>query len=87
MIKLDENYTIEGTANYWLLRYEKTGDINAETGKPKISRNEYYHNTLQNALASYADKKLKEIEDIPAGVLKLSEDLKQLFNEIRNFKQ
>ena len=54
-MKLDENYSIEKDPYCWILRYEKTGEINEKTGKPIQTLNETYHNSTKQALAEYLD--------------------------------
>lgn len=63
-IKLDENFRLESTELQWTLIYEKSGEISEKTGKPTLTKREYYHPTLVSAIRSYSDKKLKNGEDI-----------------------
>ena len=81
-IQLDEDYRIEASENQWTLRFEKVGEINPTTGKPTISKNEFFHNTLENALKSYVDKKLKQGGEIFTEITKLQTRLSELFNTI-----
>jgi len=62
MIKLDDNYSIEGDKYNWTLRFEKTGDINPKTGKPTVSKDEWYFSKLEQCLSEYANQKSKEAE-------------------------
>ena len=82
-IILDENYTLVASEYNWILKYEKEGEISPKTGKPKVSRDETYHKTINQALAAYVDKKLKTGHEISADILAISEQLKQLLNSIK----
>ncbi len=55
MIQLDKHYRIERDAASWNLVYEKQGDINPDTGKPRMSRDVTYHANLKGALTFYLD--------------------------------
>lgn len=56
MIKLDEFYRVEEDSHSWNLVYEKQGDINPNTGKPKLSSDVSYHANLRQALSWYLHK-------------------------------
>ena len=85
-IILDDNYRIESSENQWTLKFEKIGDINPTTQKPIISKNEFFHNSLQNALKSYIDKKLKVGEDISIDIQNLNKSLDSLLKKAEGEK-
>jgi len=58
-IQLDEFYRVEHDAACWTLVYEKHGDINPNTGKPKTSRDAAYFPNLKQTLIRYLDESLK----------------------------
>lgn len=73
-IVLDEFYTLKSDNVQWIMYYEKeTGEINSRTGKPIVSKDQWYFNRLGQALYSYIDKKLKEEESIDSMILALNE--------------
>lgn len=80
---LDENYTLTASEYNWTLKYEKEGEVNLVTGKPKVSRDETYHRTMNQGLAAYVDKKLKTGHEISADILAISEQLQQLLNSLK----
>lgn len=51
-----------------MLQYEKKGDINPKTGKPKTTRDVSYHANLKQALSKYLDESLKPSTELQ-GVL------------------
>ena len=62
---LDEHYSVEHDGTQWVLSYERvTEKVNVKTGKNEISKKQFYHNTLNNSIKSYVDKKLAEGENV-----------------------
>ena len=62
MIKLDETFRIEPDGFNFTLIKEKLGDINPETGKPTISKGQWYPPTLKDALKSYVRESCRELD-------------------------
>lgn len=73
MIRLDEFYTIESDARCWVLTYEKSGDINPDTGKPTISRDVSYHANLKQLLTRYLDDCLRPSTNLQDVINRIAE--------------
>lgn len=73
-IKLDENYHLEADDVCWTLTFEKEGEMNEKTGKPKFTRNQSYYGQLNHALTAYVDKKAKGSDS--------AKELLKRFNEV-----
>lgn len=83
MIKLDENFRIEPDAlNFTLIKEEK-GETNPKTGKPTISRGQWYCPTLQSALRAYLRERSRQLLTDGENDLKnVLEKLEQIENAI-----
>ena len=78
-MKLDENYSVNNDGTQWVLSFEKpTGEIHPKTKKEIISRNQWYYNNLRHSIASYIDKKLKDVDTVDETIL----ELKRLLDEV-----
>ena len=55
---LDKNYSIERDSYNVILKYYEEGDINPATGKPAITKAEYFYPSLETALNAYTTKVL-----------------------------
>lgn len=53
---LDDNYTITQDSYNVILTFRKEGSINPKTGKPTITKNEWYYKNMEDALMSYTQK-------------------------------
>ena len=58
-ITIDENYSISGDKYNWVLHFERKGELNQKTGKPIISKDEWYFPKLELCLKEYANQKTK----------------------------
>lgn len=84
-MKLDAFYTVEPDTACWVLTYEKQGEINPNTGKPKVSRDVSYHANLKQALVTYLDKCLEPSTDIQDAINHISateERINKLFTPL-----
>ena len=61
--KIDENYSIEKDAHAFSLKYYKIGDINPDTGKPVITKGEWYFPTINMCLKKYVQESLNVCND------------------------
>ena len=86
-MKLDENYSTNFDGIQWVLSYEKVSiEVNPKTGKPTISKNNWYHAKLEDSIKSYIDKKLannETVEDTIKGLKVLLEEVKSLKIDIQ----
>lgn len=87
MIKLDNNYTIESDGLNLILRYKKEGEINEKTGKPKTSKGETYHATLEQALWAYIDKKVSVEVNQVDNIFDAVFDASEMISKIAELKQ
>lgn len=72
-MKLDSNYTITSDANNVILNYESIGEVNPKTGKPTITKNEWFYKNLEDALVSYVNKSINPSNDAQSVLEALSE--------------
>lgn len=79
-VELDDEFSIRVDAHNWTLVQEVVGGINPKTKKPTISRNEWHLNSLKLALRCYADKALKQEENVTDLITKLNEVQKTIEN-------
>jgi len=80
-IKLDEFYTVESDASCWMLRYEKFGKPNADTGKTPVSRDVSYHANLKQTLTVYLDNHLKgstDLQDVMRRITEVEQTIQNL---------
>lgn len=77
-MRLDDNYTIEQDPHNIILRYEKEGDINPKTGKPTITKHEYYYKDVQDALKAYINKSIDVNEDVESVLERLSHAMERV---------
>ena len=80
-MKIDENYSLENDANNWILKYEREGDINPDTGKPIISTDKWYCSSLQSALTRYFNettKPTKAVRELLLSVNTAMDSIKKL---------
>ena len=83
-MKIDDHYTIEHDSTCWTLSYEKIGDINPDTEKPKISKWQTYHISLKQALEAYFDAKLAEGDNVsPEGIKSLYGAIKTFYEDFK----
>lgn len=92
MLKLDDNYAIDSDAFNVILRFENIGEINPKTGKPIISSSETYHPTLEQAVGSYVNQRLKsaigtDVYDLDAFISEVRELKKDIFNKVDNLNK
>ena len=80
MIKLDENFRIEPDALNFTLIKEMEGEVNPKTGKPTISRGQWYCPTLQSALRAYLRESSREL------FLDGEDDLASVFNKLKQIE-
>jgi hypothetical protein len=71
-MKLDDNYFIKQDAHNVILCYEKEGDVNPKTGKPMVSKSEWYYNKLEDALNGYLNRAIDANEDVNSVLSELS---------------
>lgn len=81
-MKIDDNYTVDKTADCFILRYEKHGGISKKTGDPIVSKDQTYHISLKDALKSYVNK---VVEPSQTSLAVLSQ-LEQIEDTITNLK-
>jgi hypothetical protein len=77
-MKLDENFTLEGEAYNWTLKYEKDTGEKTEKGKPIISKDRWYYPKIEMALKKYFDECLKPAQDVKQLSLKIDEVLETI---------
>lgn len=79
-IVLDENFRIEPDAlNFTLIR-EEEGEINPKTGKPTISKGQWYCPTLQSALRAYLRESSRDL------TMEGDNDLKDVLNKLKQIE-
>lgn len=81
-MKIDSEYTLESDKYCWVLKYAKEGDINPDTGKVIISRNETYHPSVKSALKRYMDAKTKDCKRVEDVLNRLNE-VEETINKIK----
>lgn len=89
MIQLDKHYRIERDTASWNLVYEKQGEVNPNTGKPKMSRDVTYHANLKQALVTYLDVSLEgstDVQSVVAAISAAEERIEKAFDGIRRAK-
>lgn len=72
-IKLDENYYLTGDKYNWILHFEKEGGISEKTGKPIISKDEWYFPSIHLSLKEYANQRGKSAKNYKELVILLKE--------------
>jgi hypothetical protein len=77
-MKIDSNYTIERDSYNVILKFYEEGEINPDTGKPVITKVEYYYPSLETALIAYTNKAADYGNDIQT----LLDELKTMRNTI-----
>lgn len=84
MLHLDENWKIDDSTDNVTLIYEKEGEINPKTNKPKVSRREYYYGNVPQALSAYSKKSLsgcETLKEVLEKLEKIDEKIKFLQND------
>lgn len=84
-MKLDENYSLTHDSNCWILMFDKDGDLNEETGRPKHSHWETYHVSCKQALEKYIDSKMKEVDGLyPIWVDELYKSIESSYAKLKD---
>lgn len=78
MIKLDDHFYLKNDSTSWTLVYEKEGEVNNKTGKPKITRRTWHTGTVDQALKRYIDESLKPCQSVLAMLTTLNRCMKKL---------
>lgn len=82
-MKIDENFKLEGVPYNWILKYEKpTGEINEDTGKESVTKDQWYFPKIKQALEKYVEEALKPVKTVNEVLLKL-EELQGIINKIK----
>lgn len=86
-MKLDENFTLESTADSWILYFESKKLVVTEEGtKEVITSRQTYHATLPQALRAYVNESLKipeSIVEVSKKIIELNEKIDNLFIEFK----
>lgn len=72
-MKIDENWSIEADSACWILSFEKEGEVNPKTGRPKMTRTQTYHATLASGLRWYLMESLKPSTDAQDVLARITE--------------
>lgn len=85
MIRLDENFTIEGEKYNWILKFEENRTREDKNGKEVsyVSRDTWYYPKVSQALRRYKEEALK-ISDSVEELLQKVENLETVITETCN---